>query len=122
MREALFRNHRIIYGAFDYYASLYSEEAIAEVDVWNLTFNAYLAFCSTCKIATREVRLGIVSGQKRTSASLVRLRHERGHPREIRSHKAACQARRLRLIWNHLVSVELWLSPGHGPLVHSLAH
>ena len=54
MREALFRHHRVIYGAFDYYATLYSEEAISEVDVWNLTFNAYLAFCSTCKIATRE--------------------------------------------------------------------
>ena len=52
VRDELFRHHHVLYGCFDYYATYYSEEGVKEVDTWNLTFNAYLAFCSHCKVVS----------------------------------------------------------------------
>ena len=40
MREALWSHHRLVYGAYDYYAALYSdnENAPGEPDVFNVSF------------------------------------------------------------------------------------
>lgn len=51
--DAMWNNHRIIYGAFDYYACLYSEatNALGEADVYNISFNAFLQWTRDCEIA-----------------------------------------------------------------------
>jgi hypothetical protein len=48
VREACFQHHRLIYGAFDYYATLYSdnENAPGEPDVFNISFNGYMKFAA----------------------------------------------------------------------------
>ena len=46
MREALWSHHRLVYGAYDYYAALYSdnENTPGEPDVFNISFNSYMQF------------------------------------------------------------------------------
>ena len=46
VREALWRHYHALYGAFDYYAVLYSENenAPGEPDVFNMSFNAFMQF------------------------------------------------------------------------------
>jgi len=55
--ETLWKYHHGIYGAFDYYASLHVDlkHNGFECDVFNITFNSFLAFIRDCKLATKGV-------------------------------------------------------------------
>ena len=62
----LARYARPIYGAFDHYATLYSEvagkaegrEGTGESDVFNVTFNAYTVFLRDCALASSTCSIG----------------------------------------------------------------
>lgn len=60
VKEALWQHHRMIYGAFDYYATLYSdnENAPGEPDVFNISLNGYMAFAEHCKMVSKQVPHG----------------------------------------------------------------
>ena len=60
VREVLWQHHRLIYGSFDYYASLYSEGQTAEgePDVYNMSFNAFLRFMDQCQLVSKDVSKG----------------------------------------------------------------
>ena len=49
VREALWQHHRVLYGAFDYYSTLYSdnENSLGEPDVFNMSFTAYMAMVAS---------------------------------------------------------------------------
>ena len=49
VREALWQHHRVLYGAFDYYSTLYSdnENSPGEPDVFNMSFTAYMAMVAS---------------------------------------------------------------------------
>jgi len=57
VREALWQHHRIVYGAFEYYALLYSETETApgEADVYNVSFNGFMRFVAECRLTSRRV-------------------------------------------------------------------
>lgn len=60
--EVLWRHHRTIYGAFDYYAALHSsgvDSETGEADVFNLTFNAFLAFVTNTKMVSKRCNHGV---------------------------------------------------------------
>ena len=48
------RHCRILYGAFEYYGALYSEEGTHDMDIFNMTMNAFYAFASQCKIPSAD--------------------------------------------------------------------
>ena len=56
VREALWQHHRMIYGAFDYYSVLYSENenAPGEPDVFNMSFNAFMTFCEHARMISKR--------------------------------------------------------------------
>ena len=58
--EMLWRHHKVIYNAFDYYSSLFSEIELAagEPDVFNISFNAFMSFCRDCKLITKRCPVG----------------------------------------------------------------
>ena len=60
VREVLWQHHRLIYGSFDYYASLYSEGQTAEgePDIYNMSFNAFLRFMDQCQLVSKGVSKG----------------------------------------------------------------
>jgi len=60
VREVLWQHHRLIYGSFDYYASLYSEGQTAEgePDIYNMSFNAFLRFMDQCQLVSKDVSKG----------------------------------------------------------------
>eukprot|EP00966_Prymnesium_polylepis_P097684 2262408-Prymnesium_polylepis.2 len=57
VRETLWKFHKAIYGAFDYYAALIIESTgtTLECDVFSITFNGFLAFVRDCRLATKGV-------------------------------------------------------------------
>lgn len=69
----LFRYHRALYGAFDHYATLYSEvagkaegrEDTGEADVFNVSFNSYTAFLRDCRIPGQTCSIGELEMQFR---------------------------------------------------------
>ena len=67
----------MIYGAFDYYAVLYSENenSPGEPDVFNMSFNAYMAFCEHSRMISKrtphgefEVIWSVVNAVDKTTA------------------------------------------------------
>ena len=60
VKEALFQHHRMIYGAFDYYSALYSEQESTqgEPDVFNMTFASFMSLVEKCKMMSRQVPHG----------------------------------------------------------------
>ena len=58
VREALWAYAFEIYGAFDYYAVLFSEveNAAGEPDVFNMSFNAYLEFVRQTHLPTKQLK------------------------------------------------------------------
>ena len=64
VKDVLFRYHRVIYGAFDYYCALmaldgdiYSGKAQppVEADMFSMTFNAYLEWARDCNLVSRSL-------------------------------------------------------------------
>lgn len=55
VRDTLWQHARTIYGAFDFYAALYSDgQAVpGEPDVFNLPMNAYMALVKRCRMTSR---------------------------------------------------------------------
>ena len=51
-RETLWEHHRVVYGAYDYYAALSEDrrDTDGELPVWHITFNQFLEFCRDCQI------------------------------------------------------------------------
>ena len=51
VRETLWKFHKAIYGAFDYYAALFVESkgTSLECDVFSITFNGFLSFIRDCR-------------------------------------------------------------------------
>jgi hypothetical protein len=77
-REALWMQPRVLFGAFDHYAALYSEGETSpgEPDVFNISFNAYMHFVETCRMVSRrtpygefETILAIVNATDRATAA-----------------------------------------------------
>lgn len=60
VQAVLWQHYRMVYGAFDYYAVLFSENenAPGEPDVFNISLNAYMAFCEQCHMISKKVPHG----------------------------------------------------------------
>jgi hypothetical protein len=60
VREALWQHHRLIYGAYDYYSALYSENenALGEPDIFNISFASYMNFCEHNQFTSKRVPPG----------------------------------------------------------------
>ena len=50
----LWRYHKVVYGSFDYYSALLSNERdkSGELAIWQMSFSAYLEFVRECEILT----------------------------------------------------------------------
>ena len=61
VKEVLSRYVRALYGAFDYYAVMYSDtNQIGETDVFNVSFSAFNKFVRDCKIVGKNCSLASV--------------------------------------------------------------
>ena len=60
VKEVLWQHHRLLYGAFDYYAALYSdmENAPGEPDIFNISFPAFMNFCEHNEFVSKRVPPG----------------------------------------------------------------
>lgn len=60
VHDVLFAQHRLIYGAFEYYSVAYSENELSkgEPDVWSISFTAYMHLVEQCKMLSRHTPHG----------------------------------------------------------------
>ena len=61
--EVLWRHHRLIYGAFDYYAALKSESETVkgEPDIFNVSFNGFTSFVAQCRLANKQTSVSALT-------------------------------------------------------------
>ena len=58
VKEVLVINQHLIYNCFDYYTATFSEidtSGMNEPDVFNMSFNAYLAWAKACKLTSSNL-------------------------------------------------------------------
>ena len=60
VKEALWTHYKLIYGAYDYYSMLYTDDGGGpeEPDLFNITFAAYMNFCEHNGMVTKKVPAG----------------------------------------------------------------
>jgi len=76
--DALWKHHRVVYGIFEYYSTLYSdvETSSGEPDVYAMSFNGWMRFVAECRLISKrvthsefEVIWAIVNAADRATAS-----------------------------------------------------
>lgn len=60
VKEALWQHYKVIYGAYDYYSMLYTNDGDGpeEPDTFNITFAAYMNFCEHNQMVSKKIPAG----------------------------------------------------------------